>query len=126
MTDDTTIDEAPPKEEESEPDPREEATQALLNALLDVFDQNFGDQFEQARFDIVQKEEDEEKERWEFSLQGRGSDNEDSSGEEKGKYEFFLDPLSGGESAQKEKVYAKIRSEEEEGKINLHIKGSGK
>ena len=125
MTDDTTIDEAPPKEEESEPDPREEATQALLNALLDVFDQNFGDQFEQARFDIVQKEEDEEKERWEFSLQGRGSDNEDSSGEEKGKYEFFLDPLSGGESAQKEKVYAKIRSEEEEGKINLHIKGSG-
>jgi len=126
MTDDTTTDEAPKKEEESEPDPRKEATKALLNALLDVFDQNFGDQFEEARFDVVQDEGGEEEERWEFNLQGGESKNEDSNGEEKGKYGFFLDPISGDESAQKEKVYLKIRAKEEEGKINLHIKGSGR
>jgi hypothetical protein len=120
MTDDPSTNESP------EHDPRSQATQALLDELRETFDQNFGDQFEKARFDVVQEEEGEEEERWKFSLTGTRSENEDFNGEEQGKYEFLLDPLSGGESAEKEKVYLKIRGEGEVGKINLHIRGSGR
>jgi len=52
MTDDTTTDEAPPKEKESESDPRKEATQALLEELRAVFDQNFLEYLKETHFEI--------------------------------------------------------------------------
>jgi hypothetical protein len=56
MTDDTTADDALPKEKESEPDPRKEATQALLKKLREIFDQSFPEYLKETHFEIKHDE----------------------------------------------------------------------
>lgn len=56
MTDDTTADDALPKEKESESDPRKEATQALLKKLREIFDQSFPEYLKETHFEIKHDE----------------------------------------------------------------------
>jgi len=101
---------------------RTELTNAVLRKLRDIFESNFGGEFEEASFCIEQtdSERTDDQESWEIDLQGKSNEGR-PSGAEEGKHEIFLQPGDG----EPQKIHLKVEGNAEQGEIEIHIKAGG-
>jgi MoxR-like ATPase len=117
MTDASTSDESSTDEQDPH---RTELTKAVLRELQNVFEDNFGGEFEEASFRIGQEDEEKTDSEgpWTIRLQGASNKRNESTSAEKGKHEVFLQPGD-------KKIHLKVEGNAEQGEIEIHIKAGG-
>lgn len=122
MTDASTSDESSTDEQDPLEKQRKEITEAVLTELREVFESNFGRDFDEAQFVIAQDEDETIRDEgpWTIRLKGRSRVQEEPIRSE-GKHELFLDS-GDDEHSGSEKINLKVVGNLEEGGVEIHIK----
>jgi hypothetical protein len=122
MTDTSTADEASTDEQDPLEEQRRKITEAVLTELREVFESNFGRDFDEAQFVIAQDEDEQTRDEgpWTIRLKGRSSVDEEPTLSE-GRHELFLES-GDDENSESEKINLKVEGNLEDGEVEIHIK----